>query len=92
VTAPTPPALGHEIPPPDARNAWLGVSEIVSGFLILAFSLAGMSPRRRWPQWIAAALGVWVMLAPLVFWTTSAADRAKRHGPEPARAIWSKAC
>jgi uncharacterized membrane protein len=73
VTAPLPPALGHEIAIPEIRNAWLGVSEIVSGILILAFAFAGMSRRLRWVQWFTAAAGVWVMFAPLVFWTTSAA-------------------
>ena len=58
---------------PEIRNAWLGVSEILSGLLILVFALAGMSRRRNWVQWITAAVGVWVMFAPLVFWTTSAA-------------------
>jgi uncharacterized membrane protein len=72
-TAPVPPALGHEIPPPDIRDAWMGVSEIVSGLLILAFALTGMAWRRQWMQWITAAVGVWVLLAPLIFWTTSAA-------------------
>ncbi|HET8726360.1 MAG TPA: NAD-dependent epimerase/dehydratase family protein [Alphaproteobacteria bacterium] len=76
VAAPVPPALGHDIPPPEVRNAWMGVSEIVSGFLILVLALAGMSRRRQWIQWITAAVGVWVLLAPLAFWTTSAAAYA----------------
>lgn len=71
--APVPPALGHEIAAPELRNAWLGLSEIASGFLILVFAFAGMARRRRWMQWITAAVGVWLLLAPLVFWTTSAA-------------------
>ena len=73
VALPPPPALGHEIAEAQLRNAWLGTSEIVSGLLIAVFSLAGMSARRRWMQWIVAALGLWVMFAPLAFWTTSAA-------------------
>ena len=73
VTAPVPPALGHEIPEAAVRNAWLGLSEIASGVLIFALALAGMKPGRRWAQWGTAAVGVWLLLAPLVFWTTSAA-------------------
>ncbi|WP_213290498.1 NAD-dependent epimerase/dehydratase family protein [Bradyrhizobium sp. sGM-13] len=73
VTALAPPALGHEIAPAEVRNAWLGASEMVSGFLILGFALTGMSRRRIWVQWLTASVGVWVMFAPLVFWTTSAA-------------------
>jgi len=73
VTAAIPPALGHEIAPPGVRDARLGLSEIVSGLLILVLALAGLSRRRQWVQWIVAAVGVWVMFAPLLFWTTSAA-------------------
>ncbi|WOS65808.1 NAD-dependent epimerase/dehydratase family protein [Sinorhizobium fredii] len=73
VVPPPPPALGHEIAAADIRNARLGISEIVSGLLVVVFALLGMYRRWTWAQWITAALGVWVMLAPLVFWTTSAA-------------------
>lgn len=73
VAVPVPPALGHELAEPHLRNIWLGISEIVSGLLIAVFALAGMSARRQWMHWITAALGLWVMVAPLVFWTTSAA-------------------
>jgi nucleoside-diphosphate-sugar epimerase len=73
VTAAIPPALGHGIAPPDIRNGRLGFSEVVSGLLIFVLALAGLSRSRQWVQWIVAALGVWVMFAPLVFWTTSAA-------------------
>ncbi|WFU86518.1 NAD-dependent epimerase/dehydratase family protein [Rhizobium sp. CC1099] len=71
--APVPPALGHEIAAPEIRDAWMGVSEIVSGLLIIAFALWGMYRRWRWAQWLTAAVGVWVLFAPLAFWTTSAA-------------------
>ncbi|SDA93766.1 NAD-dependent epimerase/dehydratase family protein [Sinorhizobium sp. NFACC03] len=68
-----PPALGHVIAEPESRNSWLGVSEIFSGLLITILALAGMARRWQWIQWITAAAGLWVMLAPLVFWTTSPA-------------------
>lgn len=76
VTAPAPPALGHEIAAAEIRNARLGISEIVSGVLVVVFALTGM--RRRWhgAQWIVATVGIWVMIAPLLFWTTSAAAYA----------------
>lgn len=73
VVAPTPPALGHTIAEPGTRNAALGVSEMVSGALVTVLALLGMYRGWRWMQWITAAVGVWVMIAPLVFWTTSAA-------------------
>ncbi|MER8609084.1 NAD-dependent epimerase/dehydratase family protein [Mesorhizobium sp. M0028] len=71
-SAPIPPALGHEIASPETRDGRLGISEIVSGLAILSLALVGM--RRRWHglQWITASIGVWVMFAPLLFWTTSA--------------------
>ncbi len=74
--AAVPPALGHAIAPPEIRNAWMGYSEIASGVLITIFALAGMGRQRRWMQWLTAAVGTWVLLAPLVFWTTSAAAYA----------------
>ncbi|TDW20249.1 nucleoside-diphosphate-sugar epimerase [Rhizobium azibense] len=76
VVAPFPPALGHEIAEPAIRDARLGASEVLSGLLVVTFALLGMY--RRWSsvQWITALLGVWVMFAPLVFWTTSAAAYA----------------
>ncbi|RVG88223.1 NAD-dependent epimerase/dehydratase family protein [Sinorhizobium meliloti] len=76
VSVPLPPALGHEIAEPAIRNARLGISEILSGLLVAAFALFGMYRRWSHAQWITAALGVWIMVAPLVFWTTSAAAYA----------------
>ena len=73
VAVPTPPALGHDLAEPQIRNSWLGISEIVSGMLITVLALAGMAQRRQWLQWGTATVGLWVMFAPLVFWTTSAA-------------------
>ncbi|MCE3257613.1 MAG: Vitamin epoxide reductase family protein [Nitrobacter vulgaris] len=73
VTAPLPPALGHEIAEPAIRNIRLGISEMLSGVFIVLFALLGMYRRWQWMQWITAAIGIWVMFAPLVFWTMSAA-------------------
>jgi nucleoside-diphosphate-sugar epimerase/uncharacterized membrane protein len=71
-----PPALGHELAEPQIRNTRLGVSEIVSGLLIAVLALAGMARQRRWMHWAGAAVGLWVMIAPLLFWTTNAAAYA----------------
>ncbi|TIY02567.1 MAG: vitamin K epoxide reductase, partial [Mesorhizobium sp.] len=76
VAAAIPPALGHAVAEPQFRNAGLGVSEIVSGLLVTVFALMGMFRPWRWVQWVTASLGLWVMLAPLLFWTTSAAAYA----------------
>jgi nucleoside-diphosphate-sugar epimerase/uncharacterized membrane protein len=74
--APLAPALGHDLPPAAVRDAWLGWSEIVTGALIVLFSLVGLNRERRWAQWIVAALGCWLLFAPLVFWTSSPAAYA----------------
>ncbi|MFP4327617.1 MAG: NAD-dependent epimerase/dehydratase family protein [Paracoccaceae bacterium] len=56
-----PPLLGYSDP-------WMIASDIVAGAAILLFALLSMS-WQFWPaRWITAALGVWVMAAPLVFW------------------------
>ncbi|BCH35667.1 vitamin K epoxide reductase [Mesorhizobium sp. L-8-10] len=72
VAASLPPALGHEIAAPEMRDTRLGISEILSGLLVLSLALLGMRRGREGLQWLTAAVGVWVMFAPLVFWTTSA--------------------
>ncbi|MEX2455545.1 MAG: vitamin K epoxide reductase family protein, partial [Rhodospirillaceae bacterium] len=49
---------------------------ILSGFAIAVLAFAGLSRRRRWLQWLTATVGIWVLFAPLAFWTTSAAAYA----------------
>lgn len=73
VAAPTPPALGFDLPGPETRNRWLGYSDIASGLLVALLSARAMAPQRWWGQWLIAGIGVWIMLAPLVFWTSSEA-------------------
>lgn len=79
VTAPPPPALGHEIAEAAIRNARLGMSEIASGLLIVVFALAGMYRRWSWLQWITATVGVWVMFAPLDECRRLRHRHARRH-------------
>ena len=71
-----PPAAGHPLSPPELRDAWLGLSEMASGAAVILFSATAMARLRSWAQWAAAAVGIWVLLAPLVFWTTSPAAYA----------------
>ena len=68
-----PPALGWTLPPPAVRDAWLGYSEIATGALIVVLGLLSLSRKYGWSRWALAAVGTWLMFAPLVFWTTSAA-------------------
>ncbi|KGM56793.1 DNA polymerase III subunit epsilon [Lysobacter arseniciresistens ZS79] len=58
---------------PALRSAWLGRSDVISGLLIMLFGALSLSPRFSWAQWANAAVGVWLLFAPLVFWTPSAA-------------------
>jgi nucleoside-diphosphate-sugar epimerase len=58
---------------PELRAALTGWSDIISGVLIMLFSAMSLSPRLSWAQWANATMGVWLLLAPLIFWTPSAA-------------------
>jgi hypothetical protein len=61
----------HGLSPPEMRNLWMAWSDIVSGILIVTFSLLSASPSRRfpWAQWANATIGFWLLFAPLIFWT-----------------------
>ena len=58
---------------PALRAAWLGRSDIISGALIMLFGALSLSPRFSWAQWANAAMGTWLLFAPLVFWAPTAA-------------------
>lgn len=53
------------------RNLAMTWSEVISGLLIVVFSVLSASPSRRysWAQWANASIGFWLLFAPLVFWT-----------------------
>jgi nucleoside-diphosphate-sugar epimerase/uncharacterized membrane protein len=61
---------------PALRNALTGWSDVISGLLIMAFGTLSLSPRFSWAQWANTAIGLWLLFAPLVFWTPSAAAYA----------------
>ena len=48
------------------------VSDVVSGIALLALSLLSLSWKHGWARWACAAIGCWVMSAPLVFWAPDA--------------------
>ncbi|MGK9169486.1 NAD-dependent epimerase/dehydratase family protein [Inquilinus limosus] len=73
---PTPPAAGRPLPPPEVRDAWLAASDMISGAAIILLSILAMARPRSWVQWITASVGIWLALAPLVFWTVSPAAYA----------------
>jgi nucleoside-diphosphate-sugar epimerase/uncharacterized membrane protein len=59
--------------PPELRNTLIGISDIVSGALIVVFSTLSLSQRFAWAQWANAAVGIWLLFAPLLFWAPTAA-------------------
>jgi nucleoside-diphosphate-sugar epimerase/uncharacterized membrane protein len=54
-------------------GTWLGVSDIVSGVALVLFGCLSLSWRLSAARWAAAVVGLWLLAAPLVFWTPSAA-------------------
>lgn len=60
--------------------SWLGYespsmiySDVISGLLLLVFGFVSLSWRQGWARWVCASIGFWLLFAPLVFWTESAA-------------------
>jgi len=53
------------------RNLAMAWSDVISGVLVVIFSLLSADPKRRfsWSQWANAVVGTWLLFAPLVFWT-----------------------
>ncbi|HDZ08988.1 vitamin K epoxide reductase family protein [Pseudohongiella sp.] len=60
------PRLGYE-------SQAMAVSDIVSGIAIVILASLSLSWRLPLARWATAAVGLWVMTAPLVFWSPSAA-------------------
>lgn len=58
---------------PASRLQWLGWNDAISGTLVMLFAALSLSPRFNWAQWANAAVGFWLLFAPLVFWSPSAA-------------------
>lgn len=58
------------LPAFELRNLAMAWSDIISGFLVILFSALSANTNRRypWAQWANAAVGVWLLFAPLVFW------------------------
>ncbi len=57
-------------------DTWMTASDIITGLLIIVFSMLSLSRDHGWARWITASLGVWLLFAPLLFWTPSAAAYA----------------
>ncbi|HZW22721.1 NAD-dependent epimerase/dehydratase family protein [Noviherbaspirillum sp.] len=57
-------------------DTWMTMSEVITGVLIVAFALVSLSRDAGWARWTVAGLGLWLLFAPLLFWTPSAAAYA----------------
>lgn len=53
-------------------DTWMTASDVAGGLLITVFALLSLSRRIGWARWATAALGTWLLFAPLLFWTPSA--------------------
>jgi nucleoside-diphosphate-sugar epimerase/uncharacterized membrane protein len=62
----SPPILGYADGPMIA-------SDMVSGVLVVLFSLLSLSRRMVWARFANAAVGTWLLFAPLAFWAPTAA-------------------
>jgi hypothetical protein len=67
---------GRGLPSPVLRNTLVGISDIVSGFLIVAFGALSLSQRFAGAQWANTCVGIWLLFAPLIFWAPTAAAYA----------------
>src|SRR5687768_16180008 len=54
----------------DPRMVW---SDMISGAVVVAFSSIVLSPRFDVLRWVLCFTGIWLLFAPLVFWTRDAA-------------------
>jgi nucleoside-diphosphate-sugar epimerase len=61
----SPPLLGIASPV-------LAASDITSGALLVLFASLALSWRLAWSRWVCAAIGLWVMCAPILFWAADA--------------------
>jgi nucleoside-diphosphate-sugar epimerase/uncharacterized membrane protein len=51
----------------------LAASDVTSGVALIVFAALALSWRLDWARWVCAAIGAWVMSAPLIFWAPTAA-------------------
>lgn len=63
------------LPSVEWRAGALMASDVVSGLLIAAFGALSLSKRTAWfAQWAVTFVGIWLLFAPLLFWSPSAAQ------------------
>ncbi len=63
------------LPSIEWRAAALTISDIASGLLIALFGSLSLSKRTAWwAQWATTFVGLWLLFAPMIFWTPSGAQ------------------
>lgn len=68
--------------PSGGRGVWLGlenralamkISDLVSGALLIVYGWRSLRPNRPISLWICCGVGVWLSMAPVLFWAPTAA-------------------
>jgi uncharacterized membrane protein len=59
--------------PVPLRAALTGWNDLACGLALIAFGGLSLSSRFKWAQWGTCFIGLWLLFAPLIFWTPSAA-------------------
>jgi uncharacterized membrane protein len=54
------------------KSSAMTTSDIISGVLLIAFSLLSANPYRLWAPWASCLVGIWLLFAPLIFWSPDA--------------------
>jgi len=54
------------------QSAAMTYSDIISGALLILFSILSANPFRLWAPWASSLVGVWLLFAPLIFWAPDA--------------------
>lgn len=71
----------NTVQPGGGREVWLPLAEriaamkwsdIISGALLMIFGWRALSPNRPYSMWICCFIGIWISMAPLIFWAPSA--------------------
>jgi uncharacterized membrane protein len=55
----------------NVQSSLVASNEIIMGLLVMLLSLCSLSHKRLWAPWTLCAIGVWLQIAPLVFWAPS---------------------
>ncbi|MBK6264058.1 vitamin K epoxide reductase family protein [Marivirga sp. S37H4] len=70
----------NAVEPSGGRDVWLSMSEriaamkwsdIISGLLLIFFGWRSLTPNRPYSMWICCFIGIWISMAPLLFWSPS---------------------